>query len=181
MAPAGGFTLLEVLVALTLLTGALLALAQLMLVAARASDASKATTLATALAAQRIEQLRALAWAMAPDGTAVEDVECEVARWPDAPTGGVGLTPSPADALLENTPGYVDYLDASGRWIGDGRSPPAFATYLQRWSIEAPEGSSPATLVLRVVVWRRGVPSRLQAESWLPIVQIDAAKTWRGE
>ena len=46
------------------------------------------------------------------------------------------LTPSPAGALDRNTSGYVDYLDAYGRSLGGGESPPAGTVYVRRWSIE---------------------------------------------
>jgi prepilin-type N-terminal cleavage/methylation domain-containing protein len=181
---ASGFTLLEVLIALTLLTGSLLVVAQLMVVAVRAGEASKETSMATALAAQKIEQLRSLAWGMAPDGATADDVECDVAFWPDRPSGGPGLALSPPDSLSDNTPGYVDYLDSAGRWIGSGSSPPGPAAFVRRWSIEPAGPSSPATLVLRVVVWRRA-PSWTAvgtgAPGWLPTLQLNGAKARRGE
>jgi hypothetical protein len=173
-----------VLLALALLTGSLLVVSQLMLVAARAGDASKATTVATTLAAQKLEQLRSLAWGTSSDGTPVEDRESDVAEWPDRPTGGSGLALSPPGTLNENTAGYVDFLDASGRWVGSGRSTPGPAVFARRWSIEPAGPSSPATLVLHVAVWRRAPAwsiARPGAPAWLPVVQLDAAKARRGE
>lgn len=179
-----GFTLIEVLVALTLLSGSLLAVARLAGVAGRAAEASKETGVATTLAAQKIEQLRGLAWGMASDGTAVADLESNVAEWPERPSGGPGLEYSPPGTLAANTPGYVDYLDASGGWIGSGASPPGPAVFARRWSIEPAGPSAPATLVLRVAVWRRA-PAWATTGSggvvWRQVVQLDSAKARRAE
>jgi prepilin-type N-terminal cleavage/methylation domain-containing protein len=176
-----GFTLIEVLVSLALLTGSLLVLAQVMVAAARAADAARATTVATALAAQKIEQLRALAWGIDPDGSVSEDFECDVPRWPERPAGGSGLTPSPPEALDADTPGYVDYLDAQGRWAGEGSPPPGSAAFVRRWSIEAGEAAWPATLVLRVGIWKRSAPTRHGAVGWTPVMRLDTAKSRRAE
>jgi prepilin-type N-terminal cleavage/methylation domain-containing protein len=179
-----GFTLIELLVALTLLAGSLLVVAQLLAVAARAGDASRETTVATTAAAQKVEQLCALARGMAPDGTSVDDVESDVAEWPNRPSGGAGLAVSPPGALADNTPGYVDYLDDAGRWVGSGGSPPGRAVFARRWSVEPAALSSPATLVLRVAVWRRAppwAPSRHGGAGWLPVTQLETARTRRAE
>jgi prepilin-type N-terminal cleavage/methylation domain-containing protein len=176
-----GFTLIEVLVALALLTGSLLVLAQVMLAATRAADAARATTIATALAAQKSEQLRALAWGIDLDGAVSEDFECDVPRWPDRPAGGSGLTPSPPGALDADTPGYVDYLDAQGRWAGEGSPPPGSAAFVRRWSIESGGAAWPATLVLRVGVWKRVAPTGHGADGWIPVARLDAAKSRRAE
>jgi len=138
-----GFTLLEVMVALALLTGALLAVAQLLVVAARASEFSRTTTVSASLAAQKLEQLRALAWGYDVDGS---------------PIDALGL--SPPGSLTGNAIGFVDYLDGAGGWIGSGTSPPPHAMFTRRWSVEADEGAAPAAVVvLRVVVLRRGMPA----------------------
>jgi prepilin-type N-terminal cleavage/methylation domain-containing protein len=182
--PAPGFTLVEVLVALTLLSGVLLVVAQLSVVAGRAGEASKETGMATTLAAQKIEQLRALAWGMAGDGAAVDDFESAVAEWPDRPSGGHGLGFSPPGTLDDNTPGYVDYLDAAGEWVGAGASPPGAAVFARRWSIEPAGPSAPSTLVLRVAVWRRAPAwaiARAGAVAWRPVVQLNSAKARRAE
>ncbi len=54
---AGGSTLIEVLVAMLVLVTGVLALAQLFLVAAASNSSSRDTTMATTLAAQKVEQL----------------------------------------------------------------------------------------------------------------------------
>jgi prepilin-type N-terminal cleavage/methylation domain-containing protein len=179
-----GFTLVEVLIALTLLAGSLLVVAQLLSVAARAGDASRETTVATTLAAQKVEQLRSLARGMSPDGTSVDDVESDVAEWPNRPSGGAGLAVSPPGTLADNTPGYVDYLDEAGRWVGSGGSPPGRAVFARRWSIEPAAAALPGALVLRVAVWRRARPwavSRGGGSGWLPVTQLDVARTRRAD
>ena len=109
-----GFTLLEVMVALALLTGALLAVAQLLVVAARAAVLSRDVTTATCLAGQKMEQLRGLAWGFDIDGGTSDDADSDVAGWPDAVTGGTGLSRSPPGSLGSNVAGFVDYLDEAG-------------------------------------------------------------------
>lgn len=178
-----GFTLLEVLVALCLLAGGLIVVAQLTVLAARASDASRETALATVLASQKIEQLRALSWGMAADGANSDDFDTDVAAWPDRPSGGNGLSPSAPGSLDDDTAGQVDYLDAAGRWLGSGGPAPGAAAFVRRWAVEASDASAPETLVLRVAVWRRAPPWawRGRTSVWLPAVQFDTAKTRRGQ
>jgi prepilin-type N-terminal cleavage/methylation domain-containing protein len=161
-----GFTLLEVVVALGLLSCALLAVAPLLTVAARATDVSRATTVAANLAAQKLEQLRALAWGFDADGVPVEE-----------------LGPSPPGSLTANTSGYVDYLDDGGAWIGGGPSPPPQAVFVRRWSIETDGGAVPAaTLILWVVILRRGAPSAATPggeRPWTEMARIVSARARR--
>ena len=132
---AGGFSLLEVLVALGILTVGVGALAQLATISMRANANAAATTAAAMLARDKIEQLRALTWAFDAYGNALTDQSTDTAA--AAPrSGGVGLTPSPPDALSHNAPGYCDFIDGRGRSLGGGTAPPAGAVYVRRWSIE---------------------------------------------
>jgi type II secretory pathway pseudopilin PulG len=139
LARARGFTLLEVLVATTLLFVGVAALAGLSVMATRANTTARATTFASLLAAQKMEELRSLSWGYDALGQPRSD-----------------LTPSPADALSRNTIGYCDFLDAAGRSLGGGPSPPPQAAFVRRWSIE-PLPSNPANaLMLHVLVRRVG-------------------------
>ena len=52
-----------------------------------------------------------------------------------AGSGGRGLTKSPPDSLTRNVPGYVDFIDSSGRWISSGSTPPSGAAFVRRWAI----------------------------------------------
>jgi prepilin-type N-terminal cleavage/methylation domain-containing protein len=89
---ADGFSLVEVLMAIALLAGALASLAQLLAMAVRANASAEATTLSAVLAVQKMEQLR-----------------------------GEGLLGPPGGSLQADAAGFADYLDAEGAAAaGDG-------------------------------------------------------------
>jgi len=150
-------------VALALLAGAVVALANLYAVASRSNDLSRAGTIAAILASQKLEQLRGLAWGYRSDGRELTDTTTDVAAHPNGSTGGTGLLPSPPGSLLANVPGFVDYLDRAGAWVGTGVTPPANAAYVRRWSIGLPPGSAGDAIVIHVVVLRRGGEARVAA------------------
>jgi prepilin-type N-terminal cleavage/methylation domain-containing protein len=150
-----GFSLIEVLVATAILAAAIGALAQLPIIAVRANAEARTATVTTLLAAQKMEQLRGLAWGIDALGLPVSDVSTDLTSSPPLAGAGVGLTPSPSDALQRNTPGYCDFLDANGRSLGGGLPPPG-AFYVRRWSIDALP-SSPDALVLQVLVAKIGI------------------------
>jgi type II secretory pathway pseudopilin PulG len=160
----GGFSLLEVLVATTIVMVGVSGLAQLLAIATRANTTARATTYASILAQQKMEQLRGLVWAFDPAGVPIADATTDVSVSPERAIGGVGLTPSPSAALSLNTNGYCDFLDGFGNWVGGGTSPPGGAVYVRRWSI-APLPENPAnTLVLQVLVTtirNRGAEARI--------------------
>jgi Tfp pilus assembly protein PilV len=85
---AAGFALIEVLVASTLLTVALLAAAHVLASAAAANVSAARTTDATVLAVDKIEQLRAL------------------------PMDDPALSISPSDALTVSVEGHSDRVDS---------------------------------------------------------------------
>lgn len=147
---ARGFSLVETLFAALVSAVALVALAQLVAVATRADQSAAASTSAVVLAAQKLEQLRALLWTFDVGGGAVSDTSTDTAE-PGSPQGGTGLKLSPADTLSANTSGYCDFLDARGRTLGRGAAPPPGAAFERRWSI-ASLGASNDTLVVQVVV-----------------------------
>lgn len=146
-----GAALFEVMVALSLLAGALVAIAALFGMATRSNRAARDSSMGTILAAQKMEQLRSLAWAYGENGSDETDVETDLSVAPEGP-GGSGLSPSPAASLLSNTMGFVDYLDDDGKWVGTGVAAPMGAVYVRRWSIEALVDSPLDTLVVRVLV-----------------------------
>jgi type II secretory pathway pseudopilin PulG len=121
-----GGTLFEVITALAVFSTALLVLAQLFAVATRSNRMAREVTYAAVLAAQKMEQLRGPVFS--------------------------GLSPSPSSALTENTPGFVDYLDESGRWAGTGTTPSPRAVYVRRWSVEPLPVDPAGTMVLQVLV-----------------------------
>lgn len=88
-----GTTLVEVVVAIGILAGAVAALASLSSVAVRNSAIARERSVATVMALQKMEAL-------------CRDVS-------SAPA-------SPADAWAVDTPGYVEHLDAGGNLVGAG-------------------------------------------------------------
>ena len=169
------------MVALALLTGALVGIAGLFTVAARANRASRVNSLASSLAAQKMEQLMALAWGYGPSGEDRVDLRTDVASWPET-QGGSGLTPSPAGALSSSIPGFVDYLDDQGVWAGTGLAAPPGATFVRRWSIRPLPASPLDTLVVRVVVMTRGRNGVFPPDGQVPIeaVLVTCLRSRRG-
>lgn len=151
-----GFSLLEVLVATTILTVALTALAQLVAMSTGANSRAKSITYAVLLAQQRMEQLRSLAWGFDAVGQPLTDLASDITVSPESAAGGAGLSPSPPDALRRNIAGHVDYLDGSGVVLGRGGTPPAGTVYIRRWSVAPVDAGD--TLVLQVLVTRQRSP-----------------------
>lgn len=158
-----GSSLIEVSVAVFLLGVAAAGVAQLFALATYANLSATGQTSTTVLAIQKMEQLRGLAWGYleGPGGTlgaAIADVTTNLSV--DPPTSdGPGLGPSPAGTLDANTPGYVDYLDEAGAWVGTGAQPPLGSAYVRRWSVSPLPSNPSETLVFQVVV----VPLRREA------------------
>lgn len=83
-----GTSLVEAVIAIGILVGAVLAMASLASLALRTSVSGRERSVGLALAAQKLDALS-----------------------PAAST----LTPSPEDALIRDAPGFVDWIDAAGR------------------------------------------------------------------
>ena len=147
-----GFSLIEALVATTVLTMGVVALAQVSILSVRVNHIARSTTFATLLADHKIEQLRALTWSVDSNGAPISDTSTDTTVEPEGPSGGTGLAPSPAGALTQNTSGYCDFLDASGRTLGGGTTPPANTAFIRRWSIDSLAAATTATLVIQVSV-----------------------------
>jgi|SRR5687768_9347708 len=148
-----GFSLAEVLVSMGILTAVSLGVAQLFAMSAKANFSAKGDTSATTLAEQKMEQLRGLTWGFddQAQGLPVSDTTTNLAIDPAGPTGQ-GLNPSPALSLEQNTPGYVDFLDAGGAYVGTGTAPPAGTAYVRRWAIRPLPTNPNNTLILQVLV-----------------------------
>jgi prepilin-type N-terminal cleavage/methylation domain-containing protein len=148
-----GFSLVEVLVSMGLLTAVSLGVAQIFALTTHANFVARGQTSTTAMAEQRLEQLRALTWGfdLQGQGLPLSDTTTDLSVTPPTATGG-GLNPSPSTSLEENTPGYVDFLDADGTWVGTGITPPGSARYIRRWSIQPLPTNPNNTLVLQVLV-----------------------------
>lgn len=148
-----GFSLIEVVISMGLLTAVSLGVAQLFAVSANANRMGRAQTSTTALAEQKLEQLRSLTFGFDPEGTGlpVTDTTTNLARTPHT-NDGSGLNPSPANALEANVPGFVDYLDPNGVWIDTGAVPPPGTAYIRRWTIVPLPTNPNNTVVFQVLV-----------------------------
>ena len=121
-----GFSLIEVLVATTVITVGVASLAQLFVVSAQANRIANTTSTTLLLAEQKMEEL----------------------------LGETDLDPSPPGTLLANTPGFIDYLDSSGVSLGVASiAPPPGVGFICRWSIDPLPTSAVGTIVLQVLVF----------------------------
>jgi type II secretory pathway pseudopilin PulG len=155
-----GFSLIETMVATMLLATALASVAQLMVIATRANMGAQRLTFAATLAQEKMEQLRGLAWGFDDLGLPINDLSTNLAV--DPPTNdGVGLQPSPGNALSSNLVGYVDYIDRFGNTLGGGAAPLPDTVYVRRWSVEPLPTNPNNTLILQVLVF--GVNDRPNA------------------
>jgi type II secretory pathway pseudopilin PulG len=151
-----GFSLIETLVAIALLIAVAVSLAPLFSSGQRSNHRARALTMASMLAAEKMEQLRSLAWSFDPLGLPLTDTSADLRVSPERPAGGTGLRASPADALDRDVDGYCDFLDANGSSLDSGSSPPLNTSYIRRWSV-APLPADPANgLVVQVRVVGRG-------------------------
>lgn len=151
---AGGFSLIEVMFATSILTVAVVALAQLFAISTRANGSAKTTTFASLLAQQKMEQLRGLTWGFDSLGLPLTDTTTNVTVVPEAVTGGRGLSSSPIGSLGANMDGFCDYLDENGNSLGGGTILPDGTRFIRRWSIEPLPTNPNNTLVLQVLVTR---------------------------
>jgi type II secretory pathway pseudopilin PulG len=148
-----GFTIVDVLVAMAIVACGVVGVAALFVTAIRAVHTARTETSATALAVGKMEQLRALVWsfdARLPDAIDT-DTTTDLSHDPPLASGR-GLLPSPPGALDENVPGYVDYLDGDGAWVGTGAAAPPAAVFVRRWSVQPLPLRPDTLLVFQVVV-----------------------------
>ncbi len=156
-----GFSLIEVLAAMVIITVALISLAQLFALSTRANFSSRSNTYAAMLAQQKMEQLRGLTWGYDILGLPVSDYTTDTSASEaisgcPASTGGAssGLSPSPWGTLQQNTVGWVDYVDQNG-CIVSGTAAADGGVYTRRWSVEPLPSNPNNTLILQVLVTRR--------------------------
>ena len=166
----GGFSLLEVLFATTILTTAVVGLAQLFAVSTRANTSARSATFSAVLAQQKMEQLRSLTWGFDGQGLPLTDTSTDITVAAETPAGGLGLTPSPLSALNANTNGYCDFIDKNGVSLGGGVAPPVGAVYTRRWSIEPLPTNPNNTLVLQVFVMHNR--SRIGADATVNVRRL---------
>jgi type II secretory pathway pseudopilin PulG len=160
---ASGFSLVETVVAIGLMTAGLVTLAQLFAIATTNNTRARTGSFATMLAEQKMEQLRGLAWGFDTIGLPVSDTTTDTAAMagpagcPTSIAGsssGKGLSPSPDRSLGGNIDGFVDYLDINGCPLGGGSTPVAGTVYIRRWSVEPLPTNPNNTLILQVLVTR---------------------------
>ena len=152
-----GFSLVETMVAVTLMAGAIATLAQLFALSTRTNVSSHYTTYAAVLAEQKLEELRGLSWGFDTQGLPVSDTATDTTVSPEKPSGGTGLKPSPTAALQQDTAGYVDYVDAFGTKVqqgAGGNQTSSSVVYTRRWSITPLPTNPNNTLVIQVLVTR---------------------------
>jgi Tfp pilus assembly protein PilW len=149
----GGFSFIEVMIAMMLIMIVAMGVAGLFGLAVTSTHAARNQTSTSTLAEQKMEQLRALTWGFDTEGQnlPVSDTTTDLSQSPPTNSGG-GLNPSPAGTLDANTAGYVDYLDGRGAWVGTGTTPPAGAVFIRRWSIRPLPTNPNNTLVMQVLV-----------------------------
>ena len=148
-----GFTLIEVVIAIGLLTMVSLGVAQLFAASTRANLSARSGTSTTTMAEQKMEQIRSLTWGfdLAGQGLPVSDTTTNLASYPMT-SNGTGLNPSPTNSLEQNVTGFFDYVDAAGVWVGTGATAPGNAAYLRRWAITPLPTNPNNTLVIQVLV-----------------------------
>jgi prepilin-type N-terminal cleavage/methylation domain-containing protein len=148
-----GFSLVEVIISMALLTTVSLGVAQVFASSTRTNLVARGQTSTTSMAAQKLEQLRGLTWGfdLQGQGLPLSDTTTNLSVYPPTATGG-GLNPSPTTSIDQNTAGFVDYLDVNGTWVGTGTTPAAGAVYIRRWSIQPLATNPNNTLVLQVLV-----------------------------
>lgn len=144
-----GFSLIEVVVSLGLLSVVALSVAQLFAVSTRANFVAKGRSSSTALAEQKMEQIRSLTWGFDAEGLGlpVSDTTTNLSVWPPA-QNGTGLNPSPANALDSNVPGFFEYLAETGAWVASASD----AAYVRRWAIRPLPTNPNNTLIIQVLV-----------------------------
>lgn len=186
-----GFSLIEVLAAMVILSVSLVSLAQLFALSTRSNFSSRSNTYAALLAQQKMEQLRGLTWGFDILGLPVSDYTTDTSA-SEAISGCVvsaggsatGLSPSPWGTLQQNTAGWVDYVDENGCILGGGGTAPARTKFIRRWSVEPLPSNPNNTMILQVLVTRRsdrgaadaGTVARMNDEARLMSVKTRKTK-----
>lgn len=162
-----GFSLAEVAVATGILATVSLGVAQMFALSTAKNLAARHQVSTTAMATQKMEQMRGLTFSYDPNGTGlpVTDTTTNLASCAPA-TNGTGLNPSPnpgtirLEPLESNQTGFFDFLDAAGTCVGTGSTVPSATVYVRRWSIVPLPTNPNNALVLTVLVTPWGKESR---------------------
>lgn len=135
-----------------LLAGGVLATAQMFILATKGNASAMQSTYTATLAQEKMEQLRSLTWGFDQVGLPVQDYTSNITVDPPE-DNGVGLSPSPDNALSSNLAGYVDFIGRDGNSLGGGPAVPDGAIYVRRWSVEPLPTNPNNTLILQVIVF----------------------------
>jgi type II secretory pathway pseudopilin PulG len=174
-----GFALLEVLITAGIVITIAAGASQIVAIAIRVSHGARARTMSTLLAAEKMEQLRSLAWTYTTTRSPAisissSDVTTDLSTDP-ASDAGPGLLPSPAGTLQSNVQFHVDYLDGNGCWLGRGTAPPGSAVYIRRWAVQPLPSDPENILVFQVVVTTREAGGAVSADA-ARLATIEARK-----
>lgn len=151
-----GITLVEATIGLGILATVAIVVAALLMAGRGATSRSREASIALWLARGRLEQLESLTFSVTrlPVGSEVllTDGVTDLSR--DLPAlGGAGLAPSPPDSLSRDRPGYVDYLDEYGRWVGADPGVLPQASYVRRWAIARAGAGASELVAFDVIVF----------------------------
>jgi type II secretory pathway pseudopilin PulG len=135
LASARGFTLLETVVATGILVTALAGLAQLFILGTHLTRKASDSGIALLAAQDKLERLRGLTFAYGESGELITDP---------------ALVPSSSTSLAEDTPPFVDWLDAAGEPHDD----PDEAALVRRWRIVSLGATSPDAIAVEVCVFK---------------------------
>jgi prepilin-type N-terminal cleavage/methylation domain-containing protein len=133
---ARGFSLIEVLVAMLLVAGAVAMLGSLGMLGLMQNDTTHDASLAVSLAQSKLDELRAVTWAYDASGAPVADAALAITA-PLTPIGGGA--------------GTSELFDRFGQPIGS--TPEAIFT--RRWSVTVFDPADPDTLALNACVETR--------------------------
>ena len=150
-----GFTLIETLIATTLLVTALAGLAELFAMSIKSTRESGHSAAALRAAQAKIESLRSLRFGYDDLGATITDARLE---------------PSPAMSLSSDAERYVDWSDASGAVLPDSSG----AAFVRRWRIMRLAADEPEAIVIDVCVYIVPAEGRSphEAEACLATVRV---------
>lgn len=130
-----GFTLIETLVASSLLITALAGVAQLFILSAQWSGQAAASNAALLAAQGKLEELSGATFRYGPSGEPITDPALQF---------------SAAESLRDDHPPDVDWIDASGHGVGNA----AAAWLTRRWRVTPAAGGVPDLIAIEVCVFR---------------------------
>ncbi len=150
-----GFTLVEALVAASLLATLAAGFLPLLAQTQRFLNQSELVTVASMAAAARVEQLLAVPWEY--DGGGV-------------PSPALALVPSAGDSLEYNAAGYHDWIDDSGQAMAGAA--PGLARLVRRWAIAPVPGAAGDALAIEVCVFAAAATAGAQPVACVATVRV---------